>query len=167
MENNPLEKLVNFSNGITTARAYNGSQLVRCDVVSGRCCRLASKPQDCCLCTPITAAVTRTLEPSDLMLTCCLSAANGWLVFRPTNSLAPHHCCCCCWQGVTRQPSARSYSRLYPTPQHVLARGRHTRRCSAGGSSNDATFRCQRCSNLCSVVAIFGMVNKLYSAMGG
>jgi len=27
MENNPLEKLVNFSNGITTARSYNGSQL--------------------------------------------------------------------------------------------------------------------------------------------
>ena len=38
----------------------------------------------------------RTVEPSDLMLTCCFSAANGWLVPRPTNSLAPHCCCCCC-----------------------------------------------------------------------
>jgi len=40
------------------------------------------------------------LEPSDLMLTGCLSAANGWLVSRPTNALDPHCCCwcCCCYR---------------------------------------------------------------------
>jgi len=38
--------------------------------------------------TPITTVVARCLEPSDLMLTCCLSAATGWLLSRPTNSLA-------------------------------------------------------------------------------
>jgi len=54
---------------------------------------MASKPQeDCYLSAPITTAVARTLEPSDLMLTCCLSAANDWLVFRTTNQLAPHCC---------------------------------------------------------------------------
>ena len=81
-----------FSRATTT---YNSSLLARCDVVSARCCRLASKSQeDCYLSTQITTAVARTLEPSDLMLTCCLSAANAWLVSRPTNSLSSH---CCCW----------------------------------------------------------------------
>ena len=40
-------------------------------------------------------ARSRRTNRTDLMLTCCLSAANGWLVSRPTNSLA-HLCCCCC-----------------------------------------------------------------------
>ena len=38
--------------------------------------------------TPITTVVARCLERSDLMLTCCLSAATGRLLSRPTNSLA-------------------------------------------------------------------------------
>jgi len=86
------------------------SQLARCDVVSARlACNLQ---EECYLSAPITTAVARTLEPSDLMLICCLSA--GWLVSRLTNSLAPH---CCCWsagaarlagQGITCQPSAHS-----------------------------------------------------------
>jgi len=57
------------------------------------------------------------LEPSDLiMLTCCFSAANGWLVSRPTNSIALRSSLLLllhrlAGQGVARQSSAHSYSR--------------------------------------------------------
>jgi len=56
------------------------------------------------------------------MLTCCLSAANGWLVSRPTNSLALRSSLLLllllllhglAGQGVARQPSAPSYSRVH------------------------------------------------------
>ena len=70
---------------------------------------MASKPQDdCYLSALITAAVARTLEQSDLMLTCCLSAANGWLVSTPARSsllLLLHRLA---GQGIARQACAHS-----------------------------------------------------------
>ena len=72
------------------------SYLRMCDVVSARCCRFASKLQEDCYLSASMGLTTAWSRPSDLMLTCCLSAANGWLVSRQTNSLDPHCCCCCC-----------------------------------------------------------------------
>ena len=53
-----------------SATADNGSQLARC------------------LCSLLLLGI--------LSHRTTLGAANGWLVSRPTNSLAPHCCCCCC-----------------------------------------------------------------------
>jgi len=70
------------------ATVYNVSQLARCDVISARCYHLVFNLQeDYYLSAPITTAVARTLQPSDLMLTCCLSVVNGWLASKPKNSL--------------------------------------------------------------------------------
>ena len=61
--------------------------------VSARCCHLASPPQeDCYLSAPITTAIARTLEPSDLLLEC-----DNWLASVQTDNLA--RCCCCCCIG--------------------------------------------------------------------
>jgi len=63
------------------ATTYNGSQLARCDVVSARCCCLASEPQeDCYLSTPISAAVQHYV---DLLFEC-----GEWLASVQTDKLA-------------------------------------------------------------------------------
>ena len=71
----------------------------------------------CKICLLVEEILARCLEPSDLVF-CCLSAVNGWLVSRPTNSLAPQSSLLLLLllhrlaeQGVARQSSAHSYSR--------------------------------------------------------
>ena len=107
IENNPLEKLLYFSSGITMARTAR-EPLALCDAVSARCCRLAPELQeDCYLCSNNYShgQDPGAVRPDvDLLLEC-----GEWLAHVQTDRLTRSSLLLLrrlAGQGVTCQPSA-------------------------------------------------------------